>query len=255
MPAPIETDRVEVWRVDLALGTGPLLEFGREHRLLDAADVARTSRVVDRARSRERLAATVALRVLIGAAAGNRWSSVPFVRAAAGKPTLPGCPCQFSLSHVDGLALIALAPSAVGVDVERLRSVAIDGERRARIEAAAVLAGGGRALPGSKDQSSFLQAWVRLEALAKADGRGIGYILTVIGAFGAGRRSAAHAHDAPGDAGFAEIARHFGTHDLALGGDLLAAVACAPRFAASVVQRQLPLNADGLARLLTILPA
>jgi 4'-phosphopantetheinyl transferase len=88
----------------------------------------------------------------------------------------------FSLSHARGVALIGLTPAGtIGVDVERTREVRIAAERRAAIEAAGAALGASLAGDGN---TRFLHAWVRLEAYAKADGCGIGRLLTQLSNLG-----------------------------------------------------------------------
>ena len=78
------------------------------------------------------------------------------------------------------MALIGLSPlGSIGVDVERTRRVRLVEARRARIEEAGA-ALSAAPLP-NEGEARFLQAWVRLEAFAKAEGCGIGRLLTRLG--------------------------------------------------------------------------
>ena len=78
-----------------------------------------------------------------------------------GQPYFPSLPERFlSISHTEGAALLALADTPVGVDIERIRPVP------PRL---------GRSFPGTEE--SFWQCWTALEAAAKRDGRGIGDLL------------------------------------------------------------------------------
>ena len=131
----------------------------------------------------EWLATHIALRLLIERAAGTQWRRAVFTRSERGKPHLDGTPLAFSISHAPGLALIGLAPRGrIGVDIERTRRVRVGEARRARIvEASAALSNA--PLP-TEGNARFLQAWVRLESLAKADGCGIGRLLTRLGILG-----------------------------------------------------------------------
>jgi 4'-phosphopantetheinyl transferase len=133
----------------------------------------------------EWLATHIALRLLIERAAGPQWRGTPFARSDRGKPRLQGAPLSFSLSHAPGLALIGISrQGSIGVDIERMRKVRIGAARRQRIvQAAAALAPA--PLPAN-GEAQFLQAWVRLEAYAKAEGCGIGRLLTRLGILGAG---------------------------------------------------------------------
>ena len=49
---------------------------------------------------------------------------VPISNTGAGKPVIAGANLHFNVTHTDGLALIALAHRAVGIDVERVREMA-----------------------------------------------------------------------------------------------------------------------------------
>ncbi|EDY53049.1 4'-phosphopantetheinyl transferase, partial [Streptomyces clavuligerus] len=82
-----------------------------------------------------------------------------------------GTQCDYSLSHTTGAVLIALARTAVGVDIERLPSPAsVDdiadqlhpGERA-----------GLAALTGEERVRAFARCWTRKEAFLKATGAGL----------------------------------------------------------------------------------
>ena len=150
---------------------------------LSAADRARAADLSDLTVRAEWVATHIALRLLIERAAGTQWRRATFMRSERGKPHLDGAPLAFSISHAPGLALIGLAPGgSIGVDVERTRRVRVGEARRARIEAAGA-ALSNEPLP-AEGSARFLQAWVRLEAVAKADGCGIGRLLTRLGILG-----------------------------------------------------------------------
>lgn len=178
----------ELWCVDLTAAAPALRLIEEQTPRLSADDAARASAFSDAAARDEWVATRIALRMLIERMADEPWRGVAFQREERGRPYLAGAELAFSLSHAPGLALIALASKGpIGVDVERMRTVRIDAVRRARIrEAGAALSTA--ALP-EKEESAFLQAWVRLEAFAKADGRGIGRVLSNLGISGAGSRS------------------------------------------------------------------
>ena len=173
----------ELWCVDLR-AAGPALHTLEERTpRLSPADRARAADLSDPTVRAEWVATHIALRLLIERAAGAQWRGATFARSERGKPHLDGAPLAFSISHAPGLALIALAPrGGIGVDVERTRRVRVGGTRRARIEEAGA-ALSDAPLPAEGDPR-FLQAWVRLEALAKADGCGIGRLLTRLGILG-----------------------------------------------------------------------
>ena len=118
-------------------------------------------------------------------------------------------------------------------------------ERRGRIEAAGAALNPQVPLPDA-GEARFLQAWVRLELFAKADGGGIGRLLTRLGIIGGG--------DASEDAIVARVsqlraAAGAATHDVALGENLFAAVTLPAGQGAPPV-RWLPSDVAGLEALL-----
>jgi 4'-phosphopantetheinyl transferase len=184
--------------------------------------------------------ARIALRLLLSAHIGWERARAPFAREAGGKPYLANAP-QFSLTHSDGYALIALSTSSpVGVDLEPVRSVRIADNRRARIERIAETVARGAALPAQPADARFAQAWVRLEALAKVTGEGIGSILT--------RYGARPGHDSllPVEE---DNSTGFAVHDLDIGTTHVAAIAHRPTIGAQAVCR-FPTDAESLATLL-----
>ena len=85
---------------------------------------------------------------------------------------------RFSLSHSGARAMVAISPRAeIGVDIEGPRQAKISGSRRAAIIAAGIALAAGAPLGGASEEQQFLQAWVRLEAIAKCSGRGMGRLL------------------------------------------------------------------------------
>jgi len=239
---------VEVWSIDLRQAGPALLSIANAESLLAPEDENKVSGMADREAAAERLAATVAIRILIEGLAGPDYRAVGFETGRHGKPHLPGCWCQFSLSHVSGFGLAALSEAPVGIDVERLRAVSIDALRRSQIEAGAQHLDPGQPLPAEFDERRFFTAWTRLEAVAKADGRGIGEMLTLIGV-------GPHRQGAPSNIGEAEgfrsIAMRHVVADLPLLGDLIGAVAGSRDALFPTTVRQLPSDVGSLRSLLT----
>jgi len=227
----------ELWLVDLARAADALAAVEAATPRLSAEDELKIARVADSATRRERRAAHVALRVLLERAFGPAWRRVPYAVSATGKPSLARAEGAFSLSHVSGLALIGLARGgAIGVDVERLRPLRLSDERRARIERAALELGGDAALPAPPERRT-LQAWVRIEAAAKADGAGVGPLLERLGVGRAGLRRDEPAAGAPLE-----------VHDLALGEALFGAVALSAGTQVAP-SRSFPLDRDVIEKL------
>jgi 4'-phosphopantetheinyl transferase len=111
-----------------------------------------------------------------------------FVRGPGGKPRLAPGDIAFSLSHTEGLALIGVARAgAIGVDLERARTLRMSSRRRDDILAV----GAGLAATPLGDPAgdeALLRAWCRLEAFAKARGEGLAHVLRELGLRDAGSR-------------------------------------------------------------------
>jgi 4'-phosphopantetheinyl transferase len=170
----------ELWLIDLDRAAPTLLRLDEEIPRLGAAERAAILAFGDAEQRRRRLAAHVALRLLIEGAIGKRGRE-DFVREGAGKPRLAGAEIDFSLAHSADLALIGIArASQIGVDLESIRPVVLAHGRRQKIlEAAAAL--GEHKLAAAAAEAAFVQAWVRLEALAKASGLGLARTLSQLG--------------------------------------------------------------------------
>lgn len=156
---PLGANEVHVWRVRL---------HGRDGaRPAMAATALRAHRAGERARARS------ALRRILARYTGLAADALRIEADALGKPRLahPGAPA-FNLSHTDGLALVAVARTPVGIDVERLRPLAdapgLAHRFLAPAEAAAVAARGAEAR-----DAAFLRVWTRKEAVLKASGHGL----------------------------------------------------------------------------------
>jgi 4'-phosphopantetheinyl transferase len=164
---------LEIWYADLMSGGALLCDMARAHDLApesqtDAADTPRR-------------AAHAALRIILAGHIGLAEARLPFRIAPGGKPTLASSSSalEFSLAHCETAALIAVSyDGPVGVDLEAPRPIRIADDRRAAlIDAAIALAPGTALPPDGPGDARFLQAWTRLEALAKATGEGIGAVL------------------------------------------------------------------------------
>ncbi len=217
---------LELWGVDTQAAGPALRALEQSVPLLSDLERHHATTFADAAQAQEWLAAHIALRVVLERAVGKAARGVTFARAAHGKPRLEGVPVAFSLSHIPGLALIALARSGVvGVDLERARPVRVREPRRTRIEAAGAALNPGAPLPAS-GEARFLQAWVRLEALAKAEGCGVGRLLARLGISGEG--AAAEGDFRARIDGILAGTQVAATCDVALGEGLFAAVASGP---------------------------
>jgi 4'-phosphopantetheinyl transferase len=242
----------ELWLVDLERAAPALEALESAEPRLSADDRARTGQIADPRERRDRLAAYVALRVALERVAGRQVRGVAFIRSPGGKPRLPESRVGFSLSHSDGFALVGVTRLGdIGVDLERARSVRVSAHRRRLLEAAGrglVEAPSSQEDGGQAAQDAFLQAWSRLEAFAKARGRGLARVLADLGVRGDSGRAAtparieAAARRVVGDAGLK-------VRDLRLPSGLHGAVALARTQPVPRV-RVFPTDGPALARLL-----
>ncbi|HEX2086014.1 MAG TPA: 4'-phosphopantetheinyl transferase superfamily protein [Solirubrobacteraceae bacterium] len=160
----------EVWSIRL---DQPPAVVASLRRLLDRDEAARAARF---ARERDRRRFTVghgALRQVLATYVAADAGALRFVAGRHGKPALTPAGPHFSLSHGDGLALVAVARERpVGVDVE-LAGAEWDPRGVARRfftpEEAALAAPGGDA-----GRRAFFRVWTCKESCVKASGRGIG---------------------------------------------------------------------------------
>ena len=236
-----------VFHVDLTNARDALeAEEARTVRLSDADRTRfeqRTS-TIGAADARRWRAAHIALRIALERATSCALRGVAFEIEAGGRPRIPhdasiaNAP-EFSLAHTDYDALIAIAANGpVGVDIEVPRHVTISDDRRSRIERAAQRVAPGAPLPDDP-AARILQSWVRLEAVAKATGLGIGRVLTEAGIVGGQR-------EAPASSGHTTDYR---VVDLMTGPERYAAVA-AQRLPQIVMVQEFPVTASALAAFL-----
>ncbi len=243
-----ENGPVELWFVDLAASAAALDASEAKCARLSANELQRIAASVTPAAGFQRRAAYIALRVLIERMWGPSWRAVPYSLTGSGKPILPGISGGFSLAHVDRFALIGLSrTSLIGVDLEPDRRPTVSDERRVRIEHAALELAGGIPLPDAR-QKRFLQAWVRLEAIAKADGRGIGRLLTGLGIIG---NAAMNARELNQDYARA-INSSFGVHDVAVPEGCVAAAALDCGIMPPAVVKSLPTKVADLETLMGV---
>ncbi len=116
------------------------------------------------------------LRRLLGRYLGLDPAQVEFSYGEYGKPEIKATgasPLHFNISHAGDGAILAFAPTRrVGVDVERVRSVADESRFAKQLFAAsesAVL----DLLSGEERQRAFFQIWTAKEAFLKAVGMGL----------------------------------------------------------------------------------
>ncbi len=195
----IHGDDVHVWLIDLRQSGRALREAEDRTVRLSRAEMDRAGTHPDQAAAEYWLAARIALRIALEAVAGPGLRGRPFELDLAGKPFLPGYEgiISFNLSHSGPFVLVAISREAVGVDVEQARRTRFPHSARTLlISAAQALAGEPRApndRPADGLDGTLLQAWVRLEAVAKATGCGIGPLLNDVGMRGPAKTADASA--------------------------------------------------------------
>lgn len=195
---------LEVWHVDFDLSERALLDEERKRPRLSAADRARVAVLRDATAQRERRLTAIALRLALVRSLGDaRCDGVPFARNETGRPYLDNQPISFNVSHAGGHALVAVMNARdmpLGVDLEMQRDLKMSAERRARVLAAGQLLAAttatGRDFDArhSSEADRVLQAWVRIEAVAKASGLGLARVLTRFGIIGAPADTETTAH-------------------------------------------------------------
>lgn len=117
-----------------------------------------------------------ALRQILGGYLDQDPRAVVFRHGPRGKPYLEGDGLAFNLSHSGQLALVAVAPEEIGVDVEkvrRLESLTQIAERHFSEREFGALDG----LVGDARELAFYRCWTRKEAYIKALGEGLSMAL------------------------------------------------------------------------------
>ncbi|MGE0055309.1 MAG: 4'-phosphopantetheinyl transferase superfamily protein [Hyphomicrobium sp.] len=204
---------LELWFVDLDAMAGALADAEVECPRLSAQEEQRAAGISDAQERQRWRTAHIALRVLLERWGGAVLRAQPFQTAIGGRPLLPAPAPHFSLSHSGPFALIALTRFApLGVDLESVTPRKMAAARRSRIVSFAEAVAGGVdlglangdeaqvPLPASADgeDRAFIQAWCRVEAFAKADGRGLLAVLKEAGIMGPAGEAADLA-DLPGE--------------------------------------------------------
>ena len=153
---------MHIWRISL---------LGDESaNVLDARETERVHRFTDADGRRRFIAARATLRRLLGHYGERPPETLRFRYSALGKPALdPPAPLHFSLAHCGDVALLAVADTAVGVDVELIRPVARTERILERLFAEATAARV-LAVQGAAREQLFAAAWTQREAFVKAIG-------------------------------------------------------------------------------------
>jgi len=151
--------------------TGTLLP--QADGLVARLSAARRARLAKRAAESQRALELVALRLLeLGMEASGHGAfrvadvEYPEANGISGKPLWAGAGVDFSISHANSMAMVAIAQDGrVGVDVELARPIEVRIVRRLLREDAAIGAELG--------EHNALQRWTQIEAILKGAGIGV----------------------------------------------------------------------------------
>lgn len=170
--ARISAAHTTVWILDLARIGDRIRDEPALLRLLAPSERLRADRSPSSALRGFYTASHVGLRSILATLCGPQAASREFAHTPTGKPFVPRGP-EFNLSRSGPMALVAISEGArVGIDVERVRPVAID-DWAVRYP---VL----RFFAKNRDVNmpvKILQAWTRLEAWCKRRGLPVGALL------------------------------------------------------------------------------
>lgn len=168
----IAVETAHLWMVDLRAS---LLQ--RPEAVLPPDEVARAGRFRFERDRLSNLVSSYALRDILSRYLGIPPLEVPIATTAKGKPYLAigsgQRPLQFSLSHTKEVAVVALAMTRVGVDIEGVP----EGYPVMDVAERFFAAGEVEALRAEVDPQRrtllFLRYWTKKEALLKASGEGL----------------------------------------------------------------------------------
>jgi 4'-phosphopantetheinyl transferase len=164
----LRADRVDVWRI---AADSRSLEFAARSAWLSDDERERGDRFLSESARRTFIGVRSALRDILARYARRPPSVLRFSYEPWGKPRLLGFErLHFNVSHSGAAAVVAVASTRVGIDIEELRSVpagvaaeALADEERNRMDAA------------TDGVASFYAHWTLKEAYVK----GAGYGLTI----------------------------------------------------------------------------
>lgn len=140
--------------------------------MLDGAERQRASRISHREARQEFAKTRALLRLVLSRHTGRPAGSLAFVDGEWGKPALlRPHGVHFNVSHSGGMALIAVAPAEVGIDIERIDED-IDYVAVAQSVFSPAEIGTIRGAAETERRDVFFSIWARKEAYLKATGRG-----------------------------------------------------------------------------------
>jgi len=164
-----DVDAVRVLHASLEVSDD---ELARCRALLNDEERARADRFRFAKHARRFTVARAFLRTALGDTLGRSAESIVLELSENGKPFLAGGELQFNLSHSHELAVMAIAETRVGVDVEHVRPMP-DASRLAERFFAPDEASGLRRVAEDDRDHAFFRIWTAKEAYLKARGAGI----------------------------------------------------------------------------------
>jgi 4'-phosphopantetheinyl transferase len=165
----LQDGEVHLWLADLNRNRSALLGLAGVLALDECAKASRFR--LDRDRQRYIFAHGV-LRTILARYLAALPSNLVFRCGSFGKPELASGAVRFNMSHADDLVLCAISRTAeVGVDVERVR-LGVDRAIGKWLESPRARGYLEALAPGAR-RRAFFQGWTRMEASAKAHGKGL----------------------------------------------------------------------------------
>jgi len=169
-PSLLENGDVHIWQIDVEGGIPYLPQLWD---LLSLSERSRACRFAREEDQHQYIVSHGALRCLLACYSNQDPAAISFSTSPEGKPFLPSNrDIEFNLSHAHRLAVLAIARTRVGIDIEHLRSLA-DAEwiaerffsHHERIQL--------QGLRADEKLVAFYRCWTRKEAFLKATGKGL----------------------------------------------------------------------------------
>lgn len=121
-----------------------------------------------------------ALRVLLARYTGQHAADIVFRYGPFGKPELADQEWNFNLSHSENLALIAISPHPIGIDLEFMGRPGIDFAGLVTLVCHPCEKAAMELLPETEQRKLFYRFWVQKEAYCKALGVGLQHPLCTL---------------------------------------------------------------------------
>lgn len=172
---------IALYQIKIAHCGACLARWDAAESAVDATTRARIDKIAVAEVRQARLVTHRALRACLTHHFGRVGRDGTLIYDPSGRPRHPKIPCTFSISYAEGAAMLAISDGGrLGIDIEHEnRRVSFAAERQSQIIALASKLLDRCGAPNSGNLETVLQAWVCLEAVAKATGLGIGHLLSL----------------------------------------------------------------------------